>query len=108
MARTTIDQVYKRIISMTQNVELGADAMKGSVHTLKRMITKSTETNENTERRLATTCNGTTFGDKLLEFFIKYAPNEIATLALSSTTFHEIMNTKIANAIVQLKSDEQL
>lgn len=109
MGRMPIDRVYNRIVALTQHVQLEADAMKGAVHTLKRMIVKTMEPTELVERRLTQCLDGQqSFGDRLLEFFVKYAPHEIATLALSSTTFRELMSTKIANAISSMKHDEQL
>lgn len=106
----SIDHVYNRIMSMTQHIQyIEADAMKGAVHTLKRMIIKTTENNEIVERRFTQTIDANqTFGDKILDFFVKYAPNEIATLALSSNIFRELLGSKISNAITVLKSDEEL
>lgn len=106
----SIDHVYSRIMALTQHIQyIEADAMKGAVHTLKRMIIKTTDSSEIVERRFTQTIDGNqTFGDKILDFFVKYAPNEIATLALSSNIFRESMSSKISNAITVLKSDNEL
>lgn len=106
----SIDLVYNRIIALTQHIQcVEENLMKGGVHTLKRMIIKTTDSNEVVERRYTQTIDGNqTFGDKILEFFVKYAPNEIATLALSSNIFRELMSSKISNAITALKSDDEL
>lgn len=89
---------------LTANIPNDSQHMKGSVHTLKVMITKSTDNSEELGRRLSSaysTCH--TFGEKLLEFLAKYAPNEIAVLGLTSPIFRELMSTKICDVIQQTK-----
>lgn len=96
-------------MSLTVNVSNKSDTMKGAVHTLKMMIIKSTESNEAIERRLTTTFDANkSFGEKLLDLFIKHAPNEIAIVSLNSAIFRELMSSKVSIAITQLKNDEQL
>lgn len=49
-----------------------------------------------------------TFGEKFLEFFAKYAPNEIAYVALNSTTFRDLMSAKLCEMLLRIKSEDQL
>lgn len=106
MSQKSIEQVFNRISTLTANIPNDSQHMKGAVHTLKVMITKSTDNNEELGRRLSSvydTGTGHTFGEKLLEFLAKYAPNEIAVLGLTSPIFRELMSTKMCDVILRMK-----
>lgn len=106
MSQKSIEQVFNRISTLTENIPNDSEHMKGAVHTLKVMIIKSTDNNEELGRRLSSvhdTGTGHTFGEKLLEFLAKYAPNEIAVLGLTSPIFRELMSTKICDVILRSK-----
>lgn len=85
--------------------------MRGAIHTLKSMILKSNEGNEELARRLTTASESGSnkpFGEKLLEFLAKYAPNELAVIGLNSTIFRDTMSTKMCDVIQQINKREQL
>lgn len=108
MSQSTINDVYERVITLI-NKNDNEKSINGSVHTLKSMIIKTTENNEELGRRL-TQCYATnlTFGDKLLEFFAKYSPNEISVIALNSTVFRDLMSTKMCEILLKIKSESKL
>lgn len=109
MSHRTIEQVFSRIAALTQHIPNDSQHMKGAVHTLKVMIIKSTDSNEEMGRKLSSTHDSNhTFGEKLLDFLAKYAPNEIAVLGLTSPIFRELMSTKMCDVILQMKKDNQL
>lgn len=109
MGHKTIEQVYSRIVALTEHIPPDSELMRGPVHTLKVMITKSTDSNEELGRRLSSTYDSThTFGEKLLEILAKYAPDEIAVLGLTSPIFRELMSTKMCDIISKMKNDDQL
>lgn len=111
MGNLKIDQVFNRILTLIGDIPLDSKSMVGTVHTLKTMIVKSTEANEEMTRRLTSTLESSTnhsFGDKLLQFLAKYAPNEIATIGLNSMIFREAMSNKMCETILQTKGNDQL
>lgn len=111
MGNVTLNGVFNRISLLNANEPNDTDSMKGVIHTLKVMIIKSNESSEEMGRRLTAyndTSANQTFGERLLDFFAKYAPNEIAILSLNSTVFRELMSTKICEVIAQTKSDDHL
>lgn len=111
MGNLKIDQVFSRILALIGDIPQDSKSMVGAVHTLKTMIVKSTEGNEEVTRRLTSTFDsgpGHSFGEKLLEFFAKYAPNEIAVIGLTSSNFRDAMSTKMCDTILQTKSSDQL
>lgn len=111
MGRLTIDQIYSRIATIIGDIPQDSNSMKGAVHTLKSMIVKVPDQNEELSRRLTTTTatNITQpFGETLLQFFTKYSPNDIAVIGLTSTVFRDTMSTKMCETILQSKTTEQL
>lgn len=111
MGNLKIDQVFNRILAHIGDIPQDSKSMIGAVHTLKTMIVKSTEGNEEVARRLTSIIDSSTnhsFGEKLLEFFAKYAPNEIAAIGLNSIVFRDAMSTKMCETILQTKGSDQL
>lgn len=109
MGNLTVDQVYSRIVALTGDIPQDSKSMVGAVHTLKSMIVKSSEGNEELAKRLTTAFDSNqTFGDKMLEFLAKYAPNELAAIGLMSTTFRDTLSSKICETILRISSTEQL
>lgn len=111
MGNLTIDQVYGRIMALIQDVPQDAESMKGAVHTLKAMILKPNETNEELARRLSAHVDShksQTFGEKLLEFIATYAPNDLAVIGLNSTIFRDTMGQKMCETIRHTSGNDQL
>lgn len=112
MSQITINETFDRIVRLL-NENDNERTTVGAVYTLKSMIIKSTESAESIGHRLTAThiTSGNynqTFGDKLLEFFAKHAPNEIAIIGLNSSTFRELMSAKLCDVILRTKSDGKL
>lgn len=111
MGHLTIDQVYARIIALIGDIPQDSESMKGAIHTLKSMILKLNEGNEELACRLSSHCDlntNHTFGDKLLEFIARYAPNELSMIGLNSTIFRDTMSTKICETILRINGNDQL
>lgn len=111
MGQLTIDKVYSRLTTLIGDTTQNVNSMKGAVHTLKSMILKSNEASEEVARRLTSTFDSSSnqsFGEKLLEFLAKYAPNEVAVIGLNSTVFRDTMGTKMCDVILQVNKIEQL
>lgn len=111
MGNLKIDQVFSRILALIGDIPQDSKSMVGAVHTLKTMIVKSSEGSEEVTRRLTSTVDSIrnqSFGEKLLDFFAKYAPDEIAAIGLNSTNFRDAMSTKMCETILRTKSSEQL
>lgn len=112
MSQITINETFDRMVRLL-NENDNERTTCGAVHTLKSMIIKSSESAECIGHRLTAihvTNGGTnqTFGDKLLEFFAVYAPNEIAVIGLNSVTFREFMSAKLCEVILRTKIDGNL
>lgn len=109
MGNLTVDQVYSRIIALIGDIPQDSNSMVGAVHTLKSMIVRSCEANEELAKRLTTIFDSNqTFGEKMLGFLAKYAPNELATIGLLSTIFRDTLSTKMCELILRINSAQQL
>lgn len=111
MGNLSIDQVYHRILTIVGDIPQNSVSMKGAIHTLKSMILKYSDDNEELVRRLTAYMDSHknhTFGEKLLEFMAKYAPNELAVLGLHSTIFRDTMSNRICETILQTNGKSQL
>lgn len=104
MYNVAINKLFDRVVSLTTSHRKEATSFGGAVYTLKVMIIKSTESSEEIGRRLTTHTDSNpshTFGEQLLEFFEKNAPNEIAVLGLNSHIFRELMSSKMCEFILR-------
>lgn len=111
MGNLSIDQVYRRILTIVGDIPQNAVTMKGAIHTLKSMILKYSDDNEELSRRLTAYIDSHknhTFGEKLLEFIAKYAPNELAVIGLNSTIFRDTMSNRMCETILQTNANMQL
>lgn len=111
MGNLSIDQVYHRILEIVGDVPQNAVSMKGAIHTIKSMILKYNDDNEELVRRLTAHIDSHknhTFGEKLLEFIAKYAPNELAVIGLHSTIFRDTMSNRMCETIMQTNGSVQL
>lgn len=111
MGNLTIDQVYNRILTIIGDVQQDSESMVGAIHTIKSMILKSNDGTEELARRLTSFVHSKkthTFGEKLLEFIVKYAPNELAVIGLASTVFRDTLGHKICESILQRNNTGQL
>lgn len=111
MGNLTIDKVYGRIMGLIMDIPQDVESMRGAVHTLKSMILKSTEGNEELARRLSAyieTSKNQTFGEKLLDFFATYAPKDLAAIGLNSTIFRDAMGHKMCETILNTNGGDQL
>lgn len=108
MSHSSINDVYERVVLLVNRND-NDKSISGSVHTLKSMIVKSSESGEELGRRL-TQCfaSNLTFGDKLLEFFAQHAPNEISVIALNSATFRDLMSAKMCEVLLRMKPESKL
>lgn len=103
-----MDQVYNRIMALIGDIPLDSKSMVGAVHTLKSMIIKTTERNDELSRKLTTNFDSNqTFGEKLLEFLAKYAPHELAAIGLASTVFRDALSTKLCETILRAHQSER-
>ncbi|XP_031634727.1 uncharacterized protein LOC116348019 [Contarinia nasturtii] len=111
MGDLKLNQVYNRIMTIIGDIPQDSKSMVGAVHTLKTLILKSTDEHEELARRLTSTVETSTnrnFGEKLMEFFAKYAPNELAAIGLNSIIFRDTMGGKMCEIILQTNTSDQL
>lgn len=111
MGNLSIDQVYQRILTIVGDIPQNAVSMKGAIHTIKSMILKYNDDSEELVRRLTAYTDShknQTFGEKLLEFFAKYAPTELAVIGLNSTIFRDTMSNRMCETILQTNGSVQL
>lgn len=111
MGNLSIDQVYQRILAIVGDIPENSVPMKGAIHTIKSMILKYNDDNEELVRRLTTYVDSHkshTFGEKLLEFIAKYAPNELAVIGLNSIIFRDTMGNRMCETILQTNGKSQL
>lgn len=96
-------------MALIEGIPQDSKSMIGAVHTLKSMIIKSTERNDELTRKLTTTFDSNqTFGEKFLELLAKYAPNELASIGLTSNVFRDALSMKICDTILQVHQNDQL
>lgn len=104
-------QVYARIMAIIGDIPQDSKSMSGAVHTLKTMIIKSNDGHEELARHLTSSFELNTkqnFGEKLLDFFAKYAPNELSAIGLNSIVFRDTIGNKLCEMILQTKSNSDL